>query len=273
MANTSFLPEDYIERKIQRRTSLFSLVLFTLVMGGVLAAYMVTDRQRTEARADLEAMNAKYAEAARRIEQLDQLQQRKQRMMQKAKVTSVLVERVPRPLIFSELINNMPISMGLLEIELSTRVLPPKIVPQTAIEKAKLDAAANAGKDSLMTPEVEIKPTESTLQVIGVGPTDVTVAQFMTTLGKSPVFRDVNLAYSEEITIDGQNMRKFRIEMTLNPQIDVQKIEPLMVKRELKQNPMAGTLNFDHGKATGTLDNRQKTPVAPQPGVTPAVNR
>ncbi|MCX5660229.1 MAG: PilN domain-containing protein [Planctomycetota bacterium] len=266
MANTSFLPEDYVERKIQRRTSLFSLVLFTLVMGGVIAAYMVTDRQRAEARATLEGMNAKYAEAARRIEQLDQLQQRKQRMMQKAKVTAVLVERVPRPLIFSELINNMPISMGLLEVELATRVLPPKIVPQTAIDKAKLDAA-QAAQHSLAGPEVEIKPTETTLQIIGVGPTDVTVAQFMTTLGKSPIFNDVNLAYSEEINLDGQALRKFRIEMTLNPQIDVQKIEPLMVKRELKQNPMAGTLNFDHGKATGTLDSK------PKPQAVPAVNR
>lgn len=265
MANTSFLPEDYIERRIQRRTSLFSLALFVAVMGGVIAAYMVTDRQRAEARAKLEEVNTRYAEAARRIEQLEHLQQNRTRMMQKAKVTAALVERVPRPLIFSELINNMPVSMSWLEMELATRVSAPKIVPQTAIDKAKLDAAR--AKEALtLGPEVEIKPTESSIQVVGVGPTDVQVAQFMTSLGKSPIFRDVNLAYSEEISIDGQTMRKFRIEMMLQPQIDVQTLEPLMVKRELKQNPMANGLHIEGGKVLSTPDPRKGQAI-------PAVNR
>ena len=56
---------------------------------------------------------------------------------------------------------------------------------------------------------------------------------------------ELNLAFSETATLDEQTMRKFRIEMKVNQEIDVQKVEPMMVKRELKQNPMADTIQID----------------------------
>ena len=89
MAEMSFLPEDYLERRNQRRTNVISLSLFVVVMSGVIAAFLVTDKKRIEVRAQKQQIDTDFAEAAKRLQQLDQLQERKQQMMRKAKVTAV----------------------------------------------------------------------------------------------------------------------------------------------------------------------------------------
>lgn len=240
MDNASFLPEDYLERRAQRRTNIFSLLLFVIVMGGVVGAFFVTDRQRTEVRSMKVAVNKQFEEAARRLEQLEQLQARKEQMIQKAKVAATLLERVPRTLVLSELINNMPKEVSLLEFTMDTKVLPKKVAA-TALDQAKADAARNARNGGV--PEPEVIPTEVMLNLVGVAPTDVMVAQYMSDLGKSPLFTELNLAFSEETTIDQAQMRKFRIELKVNQDVDLAKVEPLMVQRgELKQNPMRNTL-------------------------------
>ncbi len=235
----NFLPEDYLERRAQRRTNLISLTLFVLVMGGVVGAFFITDRQRQEVQALQRQVDAQYEDAARRLEQLDELQKRKQRMIRKARITAQLLERVPRSILLAELINNMPASLSLVEFELASKVitLPPP-PGQTAMDRAKEQAKEKSLAKELGD-EVEVKPVEVSLMLVGVAPTDVQVAQFMTALGKTSLFTDVSLVFSEESKVQDAAMRKFRVEMRLNGEIDTRAFEPKMVKRELKQNPMA----------------------------------
>ncbi|MCE9591366.1 MAG: PilN domain-containing protein [Planctomycetes bacterium] len=242
--NSSFLPEDYVERRAQQRTNVLSLLLFVVVMGGVVGAFFVTDRQRAEVHTMQRNVNTRFEEAARRIDQLDQLQGRKEDMIRKAKVTSALLERIPRTLILSELINNMPQTLSLLDLNFTTRVVKPRVVAATALEKQRLEQAAEAAKKA--SPEPEMDTLEVEINLVGVATTDVQVAQFMTALGRSPMFGDLNLAYSEEITIEGAQLRTFRIDMRLNTEMDVRKLEPTMVKRELKHNPMAESVQFNN---------------------------
>ena len=41
MPQSSFLPEDYVTERAERRSSLISVVLFVVVMFGVVAAFFV----------------------------------------------------------------------------------------------------------------------------------------------------------------------------------------------------------------------------------------
>ena len=41
----SFLPEDYVRDARERRSGLFALALFVIVMGAVFSAFLVTNRQ------------------------------------------------------------------------------------------------------------------------------------------------------------------------------------------------------------------------------------
>ncbi|MEE9212834.1 MAG: PilN domain-containing protein [Phycisphaeraceae bacterium] len=233
--NMSFLPEDYLEKRTQRRTNVICLALFVVVMSGVIGAFFVTDAQSSELRTREIGVNQRFEEAARRIEQFEQLQKSKQAMLRKAKITSVLIERVPRSIVLAELINNMPTTLSLLEMELETRVIKPRRasgVARTALDRAKR-AAAKAAPDI-----PEIKPTEVKITLVGAAPTDVEVAQYMTALSRSALFENVNLLFSEQTMIEEQQMRKFRIDLMVNQNIDPQNLSPKMVRRVLQQDPM-----------------------------------
>jgi len=255
MANLSFLPEDFIEKKSQRRSNAISLTLFVLVMTGVIGAFFVTDQQRNEVRTQLAQINSQFEAAAKRLDQLQQLQARKQEMIHKAQVTATLLERVPRSLILAQLINDMPMTLSLRELELETKVVKRKRIHTTAIGKAK-----QANKNANKPPQPPVQETEVSMEMEGVAPTDVEVAQFMTTLSRGTMFQDINLIVSEEVDIEGQQMRKFRIEMMLNQQINVLDMEPKMVRRPLKQNPMSNTIQIGADGNTTIPSNPELTP-------------
>jgi len=268
-SNTSFLPEDYVEKKSQRRTNLISVSLFVVVMSGIIGAFVVTDRQRVEVSKLQQQVNADFEEAAKRLEQLNDLQSRKQAMVRKARITAMLIERLPRSLILADLINHMPTTLSLLELELVTKVVKTRTrrLATSALEKAKQKQQRKngAGVDALPP----MKKTEASLRLVGVAPTDVQVAQFMTALSRSSMFTDVNLAFSEEVKMsEDQLMRKFRIDMKLNNNITAKDIDPKLVQRNLKQDPMSNTIQIDaNGQLVIPTD-----PVS-EPGVIQAQDR
>ncbi len=248
MADMSFLPEDYLERRAQRRTNVICVTLFVIVMSTVIGAYFVSDQQRTDVRKHRDIINARFTDAAKRLEQLEVLYNRKEQMLKKAKVTGSLLEKLPRSLILSQLVNSMPTTLSLLEVELETTVLKPTAsAARTALDKAKADAKTSRTKKGAAAPEpeIEVKPTQIKLTITGVAKTDVEVSQFMADIKNTPIFSNVNLGFSEEIKLNEVSMRKFKVEIIVNQDIDFRQFEPLMVKRDLKQNPMGGTVNIN----------------------------
>lgn len=248
--NMSFLPEDYVEQKVHARTNVICLTLFIIVMGGVIAAWMVTDHQRREVRHLQSSVNRQFEDAAQRIEQFNQLQGQKEKMLRKAKVTSVLIERIPRSVILAELINHMPATLSLLEFELETKVIKRPVLAHTALEQAKEDAKYRG--ETLRKDGAAVKLTEVSMELVGVAPTDVQVAQYMTALGRSSLFRsntdlrdNLNLIFSEQVMIEDQEMRRFRIELKLNQHGTAEGINAKRVRRELQMNPMADTIQID----------------------------
>ncbi|MCC7408216.1 MAG: PilN domain-containing protein [Phycisphaeraceae bacterium] len=260
MADLSILPDDYLEMRVQRRTNLISLTLFMIVMGAVVAAYYVTDRQRSEVKALKAQVDGQFEDAAKRLEQLDQLQQRKAQMMRKAEVSGALIERVPRSVMLAEMINNMPATVSLLQFDLSTRIISSGPRPSTAMERAKKERKA---AEQAVGPQVPTK--RASIYIVGLAPTDVEVAQFMASLAQSRLFREINLVFSEEDTLDGRQVRRFRVEMVINPDIDMQSFEPLRADKPPNQNPLGETFQIaTDGKivAPGTPGN----PGTPAPG-------
>ncbi len=234
----SFLPEDYVERRIEQRTNMICLSLFAIVLVGTIGGYFVTIGHRSEVRAKREAVNKSYAEAARRIEQLEQLQKRKTEMVHKAQVSAGLVEPVPRTFLLADLVNRMPAALSLLDLQLSSRQeLPVHALPLATGKTAlatKLGDTAKPGSAA----DAPAPTTVVSLALIGVAPTDVQVAQYMSSLSQSKLVADVNLVFSEETRVQDSFMRKFRIEMTLQPGADVRHLDPLQIPRKIKADPM-----------------------------------
>ena len=252
--NMNFLPEDYLERRAHRRTNLLSVTLFIIVMVGVVAAYVMSDKQRAEAVAERDRVDSQFAEAADRLDQLRELQARKEQMLRKARLTGTLLERLPRSVILSQVINNMPVTMTLYEFELETKAVKKKSRARTSLAAKK--NAARAARSNAAFPKP--KDVVVSMKLVGIARTDVDVSEFMRGLDQSPLFRAVSLSYSEEIVIEDEKLRKFEVHATINHTVDLNQFEPEMVKRDLKQNPWGGTIAIDKN---GELYSPKRQPI------------
>jgi hypothetical protein len=61
-----------------------------------------------------------------------------------------------------------------------------------------------------------------TVKVTGICDNDVQVSQFIANLNHSKLVKDVNLLISDEFAVGTLKMRKFQLEMMIDPAADVQ---------------------------------------------------
>ena len=245
--NASFLPEDYLARKAERRTNLVCLVLFAVVMLGVFLAFVFTNQKWAQVKRDQMTINANYQQAATEITELTALEEQKDQMLQKADLAAALVERVPRSILLAELINRMPDRLSLLEFELTSERIKPaikrvdpeqktgRLAPRRAPTK---EEAADGQKQKIQPPRYDVD-----VVLVGVAPTDLEVSRYLAALNAYALFREVTLQYSEEKEIEDRLMRKFEINMRLEPDADVRDVDPLVVPRNVI-NPMSDQLEF-----------------------------
>ena len=237
--DSTFLPEDYVERKAERRTNLISVTLFVIVTMGVIAAFFVTNRQWNDVKHYQQAINVRYTQAAKDIEQLKVLEEQKQDLLEKAELTTALIEKVPRSILFSEMINRMPKNrIVLLEFELNSKRLDKPVVVRP-IKRTKKAAASGSGSKSKSLADKAVKeaqdaePTvkaprfEIELAIVGVAPRHRDIAHYVAALQQCELIESVELKYSEATTIKEREMNKFRIEAKLRSDADARRINPL----------------------------------------------
>ena len=240
MSNTSFLPEDYLAQKAERRTNVICLTLFGVVMTVVFALFLFTNKQRSRILADQEEINLRYQKAAMQIEELTKLEEQKEQMLEKAELAAALVERVPRSILLAELINRMPPRLGLLSLEMDSTKLKgvaPRDDKKTTGRPQRAKTKQEADQE---VTKVEAPRYIVSLSMVGVAPTDLEVSRYMAELNAYDLLRDVRLEYSEETEVDERIMREFRIHMRLDPNADMRHVDPLIMSR----NPMTDQMQF-----------------------------
>jgi Tfp pilus assembly protein PilN len=212
----SFLPEDYLERKARRRANLLCGALSVLVMGTVGAAFAISERSMHGLDARLAEVDQQYGEATIKIAQVQKLHAAQKQIVQHAELAETLVEKVPRSNVLAELTNGLPPGTSLLEFSLESvqRSAPPP--PQGANQGA---GAADPKKAA--PPGVDVK-----IRITGVADNDVQVALFISKLNRSNLFKDVNLLISDTFQQDKQALRRFQIEMVLNPEAEIRDTPP-----------------------------------------------
>jgi hypothetical protein len=216
----SFLPDDYLARKLQRRTNVICASLFVVVMGAITGAFMLSERATRDVVRRHDADVQQYAEAAKRLEQVKVMQEKQRKMAHQAEVTASLLERVPRSYLLAEFTNSLPVGVSLIDLSLESKVrqqaAPP--APKTEFEKKKAELEAkNGGAKSATPPPPAAKVYDVAIKVTGVAHTDVQVAQFINRLSRSKLLKDVNLVIVDQFVVDSDKVRKFQLEMFLNP--------------------------------------------------------
>lgn len=242
--NASFLPDDYLDQKAERRTNLISLVLFVIVMLGVFLAFLFTNQKWAIVKRDQVKINVRYQEAAEQIKELIELEEQKTEMLQKAELAAALVERVPRSFLLAELINRMPPRLSLLEFELVSEKIKPAIERPTAESNDRLARRAPTKQEAAVEKR-KVKPPKYKVMVelIGVAPTGQEVSRYLAELNSYALLTDVTLEYTEEKEVEQQIMQQFKIKMQLDGAADVRDVDPLIIPRRVN-DPLTDQLHM-----------------------------
>lgn len=236
----SFLPDDYMERKLQRRTNVICAMLFFIVMLTIGSAFTITERSVRQVEKEHEQIEQEYTEAAKRIQLVQQLQDKQRRMAQQADLAASLLEKVPRSHLLAEITNGLPAGVSLLDFIMESRIRAQPVPVKSAFEAKKADTAAAEAKKKGTPPPPQIKAYDVTMKITGVATTDVQVAQFISKLNQSPLLKDVNLVISDEYKqSDDSQLRRFQLEATLDPVAVVSHTneKPRTAAVEIKENP------------------------------------
>lgn len=221
----SFLPEDYLEQKYTRRANVLC-VLLVLAGGGAVAAswnWMRGSNSRIEN--TFAEVDSKYVDAARKIEQVKKMHEKQRAVVRHAELAASLVEKVPRSNILAEITNGLPTGVSLLDLSMHSLLRQGGAAAPTGNSFQQHKAALDGQNAPAPAPQVDVK-----IGITGIANDDVQVAQLMSHLSKCPLFQKVNLVISDVYnpgsseqskTDKGPKLRKWQIEMMLNPQAEV----------------------------------------------------
>ncbi len=197
MRELEFLPEWYPELH-RRRRLLFLQIWATLVLAGGLAFWLfLVNRNGASAERNLTELQVKIVRSDERLEKMEKLRQLKDQLQQQAQIQAKLGVHVESARLLSKVAALMPPSMSLLDIGLETEEIATTLSP---LAQAALKDPKNP-------------PLERRLKtrLIGVAPTDVDVANFITELTKVPFFDHVSMDYIRDRHDGKYVMREFQL--------------------------------------------------------------
>ncbi len=215
--NVDFLPDDYLDKKAQRQTNLVCLVLFFVVVGSVGAGFLLIQQRHQGLKKKLDRVNRQMAQASSSLDQLEELETKKEKMITKANVCGSLLEKCPRSLILATLTNDLPRGVSLLEYEMESKeIKPEREAPSRSRSKSKRSLTKKTNTEK----EADAKPPvfTTTIDIAGLAPTDLEVAQLISNLDQSQMFNAVNLQLSEEYEMKDEIVRKFKIIVLVDPE-------------------------------------------------------
>jgi Tfp pilus assembly protein PilN len=215
----SFLPDDYLETKRQRRTNVVCAALFLAIMAGIGTAFSQIEKALRKVEKQHQEVGLQYADAAKNIEQVKQMQEKQRKMGQQAELTASLLEKIPRSFLLAEITNAMPAGVSLMDVRLESKLRAANV--NTGKTQFEIKKEAQSGK-AKSAPAPQAKVYDVTLKVFGLADNDVQVAQFMAKLNTSHLLQDVNLVISDEFQVNELKMRKFEVEMAVNPNAEIQ---------------------------------------------------
>jgi Tfp pilus assembly protein PilN len=235
----NFLPEDFLERRSRFRANIFCAIVGAgslLAMGGVFAFVFISMLGTAQMRS---LVDQQYQEAVSQIDQLKKLEDHRSGLLRKVELSMSLLDRVPRSHLLARLVNYLPQQTSLMMVLMKVEEVEVKGAEAArAAAAAKTAAAADAktsagGADDPSKSNTAkqtggrrgkgdtVKVKQCVFRVDGLAPTDVQVAEYLSRLSSDPIFRDVDLQFSEEFPQrEGVTMRRFQLSFRLSPEAE-----------------------------------------------------
>ena len=235
-SKASFLPEDYLDRRLARRSHAVFLTLFAVVLIGAVGCFLMLLSQQREARDHYNEVVTRIQVESGQLETIKKLEAQRETMLRKAEVTATLMDPVQKSNVLAELINHMPLTVSLTDVQLSTDVVRQRFAAPSALDRQR-----RKGKDDDAAPP-PLPEREVTLEVTGIAPSDLDVSTYMVSLQTHPLFADVELLETRQQKVEDEEVREFRIKLGLDPRMTMADLEPTRRDRGLNANPMGGSI-------------------------------
>lgn len=212
----SFLPEEYVRSKGQSRANIVGLGLFGIVLIAVVGAFVLNHQRQVKLAQEVKTIRVEFEAEASKIEQLRVLEKRREELLESAEVVAALIEPVPRSVLMAELLRDLPTGLALSSVGVDAeRIKPPapSATPATAakVQTRSIASGQQASGDKAVKERVLPPRFRYTMTVDGLAELNNEVADYLASLKRSPLLRDVELVYISETKVDDQALRKFRI--------------------------------------------------------------
>jgi Tfp pilus assembly protein PilN len=228
MVKIDFVPNEYIQQRQSSRANFIYLVLFMVLMGALAITFSIIKVRERSVKSSLAVVEAKMVEAHGQIAQLEELQAKGKAMMATMGMAAELLEPVPKSVILACLTNNIPSGVSLLELKVTAKKT-----------KAPVSRTASASQYQAATVAANTSPTvskekllETHIEIKGIAPSDIEVANYIARLGGSILLENVALVESKEHKIDNTKFREFKLTAIVRADIQLTKEDVESIRRK-----------------------------------------
>jgi len=233
MSNINFVPDDYVQSNESRRANLMCLVLFSVVMAGLGGVFVTIKMRQRDCKAQEAVVSAKMTRMHESIQQYEEMQAKRTAMMKTALTTAELLEPVPRSILLASLTNSLPPEVSLTKLSMIQKEPKETSRPQRSRNKYQAAKAKNGKTAAGLTPKTTF---ETNMDIEGLAPSDVEVAEYMKRLRASVLLTDVALVESAEKTVENTSVRCFKLTAMVSPDVHLTKEDVNMIRSKAENS-------------------------------------
>ena len=168
------------------------------------------------------------------IQKFEQLQTKRKEMMKTALTTAELLEPVPRSVLLASLTNNLPPGVSLVKLNVIQKAPSDRTASRSSRSTNKYQAAKGGRDDDAgnhLSPEQNL---ETRMEIEGMAPSDLQVAEYIERLGNSILLDNVALVESVEKKVEETSFRHFKLTAMLAGEVHLTKedVDEIRAKAE-----------------------------------------
>ncbi len=202
MREVEFLPAWYPQiRKRKRLVVLQAWMTIVLIIG--LGLYMfLAQRNLRIAQGSLRLLDGEISQSNEELRKLDDLLTLQKQWRQQDLIFSKLGMHIDATRLLTALDGSMPTEMTLLDMNIQTE-------EQTRVVSSLAGAGSRKNREQMIDRRMRV-------ELLGVVPTDVDLANFLARMAGVPYLEQVTLLYARDRTDRGHLMREFKMTFALN---------------------------------------------------------
>lgn len=217
MNQMNLLPEYYVKQRFRNRVDMLCVILFTLVMGGVIAVGIVQGRTYRRTRANYESLCRQFDRETGSLDEFIRLRNRKRTLLTEARQVSALEESLPRSYVVALVARSLPDEAYLSVLEINEKIN----ITAEMTQKSPGRRRKQVTRSSEAAQEEESPKPRLLVRIGGYAANDSDVATIYTRLKAHPITREVSLRHTREYESDTGLCREFQIDWELENGVDV----------------------------------------------------